>query len=738
MKIRPPRFPLGSSYYPPTHDADDWERDLLAMRTAGLSTIRTAELITSWDYIEPQRGRPEWDWLDRTFDLAEEHGLDIVLGTGSCNPPIWMLESYPDLQRVSREGVSYPTNTVWGWACNRNPGLRSELERWIGLLLERYADRSALLCWQIDNQIGHATPFGGAEHAHPRRYGYYCYCDHCAAAFRSWLEARYGDIETLNHAWSWDPTHYRYYGWHQIQPPRSMPAEWGNGTAWFDFRRFVHDGFNDFVRVQHEQIKAFDREQLTMHNLYDCMRSDLGARNEPNHWEIAAIPDIVGHDIYPSENDYRNDPEHASWFLDFAWSVARHNDRTMWIPELESGPLGGFSAGPNVHTSALDIKRFNLFCLGHGAKALLYQGYRDWNFIPLHWGGLVDYHGAPTERYHAAAEVAHAVRRHEDLMLDALPTPAQVALYHSHENVILIDGQANERFLYGAMRGLHRALFRRGHRCDFVEPRFLGGPTADYRALLLPFTMHMPRENAERLEAYVADGGTLIGFAKLGHLDALGWAWSDRPGGGLDALFGAREVGLAVYPEPDDAVRIAVEPGVELFDGIGAASVLGSWHRQSFELTPDATVLARFLDGAPAIVERRHGRGRAILVATHLDLAAWEHDDPDALRLLANLIERSGARPAFALSGAPNDYLERRVDAHLLERGDDRVVIITNEGDEDVTLEVALSDLRADSAFDAMTDEPVALLAGPEVRFALPLAATDGAIVVLRGVGPAA
>ncbi len=102
----------------------------------------------------------------------------------------------------------------------------------------------ALYCWQLDNQIGHNSAFSGAEHAQPRRYGYCCYCDHCAEAFRTWLEAKYGDIDALNHAWTWDPTHYRCYGWHQLQPPRSMPAEWGNGTAWLDFRRFVHDSLN--------------------------------------------------------------------------------------------------------------------------------------------------------------------------------------------------------------------------------------------------------------------------------------------------------------------------------------------------------------------------------------------------------------------------------------------------------------------------------------------------------------
>lgn len=733
MKIRMDTFPIGSSYYPPFHDPEDWERDLSNMKRAGLNTIRTAELLASWDYIEPKRGHPEWGWLDRIFELANSYDLRIVLGTGSCNPPIWMLTDYPDLQRISREGVAYPTNTMWGWACVNNPGLRGELSRYLTLLLERYSEHPTLSCWQLDNQIGHSTPFTGAEHAHPRRYGYYCYCRHCAAGFREWVRAKYGDIDTLNTAWSWDPTHYRYHDWSQIEPPRSLPAEWGNGTAWLDFRCFIHDSLTDYLIFQHQLIKRFDGMQLTMHNLYDCLRPDLGARNEPNHWDVGGVPDIIGHDIYPSENNFQKDPPHSSWFLDFAYSVAHHNNRTMWIPELESGPLGGFSAGPNFSTTALDIKRFNLACLGHGAKALLYQGYRDWNCIPLHWGGLVDFHGEPTERFHAAAEVNRVVAEHQDFFLDAQPVQAQVALYHTHENVIAIDGQANERFLYGALRGAHTALWQKGYAIQFVEPRFIGSQTADYQVILLPFVMHMPGEHAEKLRDFVTRGGSVIGFAKLAHLDEKGWAWSDRPGAGLTDLFGARETRLEVVREADSATAIETEATNPLFAGIPTETVQGYWHRQTFERSDDAEVLARFVDGAPAILRRRIGRGQAILVATHLDIAAWEHRDPSAIQLLANLVALCGARPDVVLSGKDQHYVDHHLDAHLLVHQDSWAVIINNEGASEASFTVTVpAATTASSAMELFSGEEIAIEQNGGARFTLRLAATDGAIVMLK------
>ncbi|MCI0351002.1 MAG: beta-galactosidase trimerization domain-containing protein, partial [Acidobacteriales bacterium] len=360
---------------------------------------------------------------------------------------------------------------------------------------------------------------------------------------------------------------------------------------------------------------------------YDTVRPDLGTRNEPNHWDIGGIPDIIGHDIYPSENNFRKDPSFSSWFFDFAYSVAHHNDKTMWVPELESGPIGGFSAGPNFATTALDIKRFNIACLGHGAKCMMYQGYRDWNCIPLTWGALVDFHGEPTARYHTAAEVCGIVKQYEDFFLDAMSPQAQIALYHTHENVIVLDGQANEKFLYRALRGAHTALWEAGYTLQFIEPRFLGTPTARYKVILLPFLMHLPQRHADKLVDFVAQGGTVVGFAKLGHLDERGWAWNDRPGAGLQALFGASETHIEVYREPHDKITLKVDAGNPLFERVESEALMGFWHRQEFDLASSTEVLARFADGAPAVIRHRHGLGQAILIATHLDMAFWEYRD---------------------------------------------------------------------------------------------------------------
>ena len=761
MKIRTGNFPRGSSYYPPFHAPEDWVRDTANMAAADMNMMRTAELLATWDYIEPERGKPDWSWLDRIFELSQENGIQILLGTGSCCPPIWMVDDYPDLQAVSREGTKFPTNSYWGWACVNNPGMDVEVARYVNLLIDRYGSHPALMAWQIDNEPGSHPAFGGeAERRAPKQNAYFCYCERCAELFREWVAAKYHNIEALNAAWAWDPTHHRYVDWRQINPPRSLPAEWGNATAWLDFRRFVRDSFTRFVKRQHDVIKARDQIHPTSTNLVTPLRYELEVNwRGIDHWAVGEVVDVIGYDMYPQKS-FKIDPAHSSWFMDFAYSVAKHNDRTLWMPELESGPVGGFSAGPLHTTRPTDITRHMLSCLGHGAKMIAFQGYREWNCIPLHWGALVDLDGDPTGRYYSAANVNRVIKEHEDFFLDSLPAKAGAAIYFTHDNASVLDGQANEEFLYGAIHGVYNALWYEGFNVEFVAPQFLGTPTADYEVLFLPFLMHLPQDDADRITQFVEDGGTVVGFAKLGHLDEKGWSWNRRPGAGLTALFGARETSIEVFDrmgwaendapgsgmgmfgapvmhaevlvESEQSLAIAVEPGNPLFEGIDSETIQGYWHRQEFDIQDDVEVLARFVDGAPAILRRVHGRGQAILMATHLDLAVVHHDDPATRKLFANLLEMCGVERPVVVSGADQGYVQQRVDAHLLELGNQRAVLINNEGETDVDLVVTVPSASGmESAVELLSGESIVLKGEGGARFEITLPASAGVIVML-------
>ena len=97
------QFFLGSSYYPPFHDPEDWERDIARMQELGFNAMRTAELIATWEWVEPRKGEFDFGWFDRVFELSEKYQLQILLGTGVGNPPIWLLDLYPEVQILSHD-----------------------------------------------------------------------------------------------------------------------------------------------------------------------------------------------------------------------------------------------------------------------------------------------------------------------------------------------------------------------------------------------------------------------------------------------------------------------------------------------------------------------------------------------------------------------------------------------------------------------------------------------------------
>lgn len=603
-----PTVPFGSSYYPPHHDPSDWPRDLDRMAAAGLTVIRTAELLASWDRIEVGRRSYDFGWLDIIFDLAEERGMSILLGTGSQNPPIWMVDEWADLQVVSRDGTAYPTATMWGWACKDHPGYLAELERWVRVLADRYGSRDGLLGWQVDNEPGY--PFI------PWRrdtMDLYCYCANTEQAWREWLQRRYGDLETLSDAWRWDPTHHRYSSWTQVRAPRSTPAEWGIVTAWLDWRRFTAERLADFVGWQSDLLHTLTPGRPTSTNVFIWSRHDpFGVWMGQDPWRLAGRVDAIGYDLYPGiEKRFLRFPEYAAMFLDYARSSAAAAGVEFWLPEIESGPLNGWVLGPDHATTADDITRINADGLGAGARLVLYQGYREWDCIPIHWGALVDLHGEPTGRYDAAAAVARA-----DLPLGGDPEPPAVALLVDFDNAAACQGMAAGEVLLDCITGAYRALA--GFETGFVGPAELDDCSA--KLVVVPFGVLLSARSGAALASYVERGGHLLTMAKVGMLDDRGWYWDTRPGAGLDRLLGV------------------------------------------VEQSDDVEVRGRFADGSIALTARRHGRGTAWACGTHLDLGALRYG---ANRdFFAGVGRAAGATPLWsadpAADGLPRVWVRRR------------------------------------------------------------------------------
>lgn len=689
-------FPIGSSYYPPFHEPDDWVRDVARMAEAGLNTIRTAELIASWEWIEPKKGEFDFGWLDRIFELCGQHGLRVLLGTGAGSPPIWLLDEYPGVQVVSHDGVPYPTGTMWGWACIHHPGFCAEAERYLRMLLERYGNHPTLFGWQIHNEPGYP-----AIQRTPGTPDLYCYCDHTAAGFREWLQAKYGDVEALSEAWACTPTRHRYHDWSQVRPPRSAPITWGSPGAWLDWRQYTDQSFADFIAWQNDIIKESDAVHPTTVNLVHLLRDDLGVVRGLDPWLYPDTCDAFGFDLYPVDR-FKTEPFFTSLQLDYARSPALHAGQPFWIPEIESGPIGEWVLGPSHATTARDIRRYDLDSIAHGAKMLLYQGYREWDPLPLHWGALVDLNGEPTERYHEAARINRVVQDHEELFLEAQPARAQIGILVDQRNAIACVGVGASEMLIDAIKGVYYAYWSQGYSVEFITPELLaGGKGQHYRFLLMPFMMLVTPECAQAVADFVAEGGALAAFAKCGMINEKSWYWHERPGG-LTEVFGVKETRIA----KSDVVTLMPQADTETFNGV-SGSLRGHWHRQDFAVEDGARVLATYPHGAPAVTANRHGEGRATLFGTHFDVAALDPEAVEHHRVFANLAEVAGVERPFRVEGGP------LLDGHLLTCEGRRLFILINHGPEAALARVclrvvlektAVTDLFAGKALDTTLD----------------------------------
>lgn len=511
------------------------------MKDCGISLIRTAELFCSWDQLEPEKGKFEFEWLDEFFDLCKKYEMKILLGTGTASPPYWIHTMYPDVNITNNHGEQYPNQASYSWACFDHPGFLLEAERYITTLVKRYGHHEALYAWQIHNEISFPfMPLGGTG------VDVYCYNEPSCEKFRNWLKKKYKTIDALNEAYSWGASHTRHLSFEEVEPPKAMPFAWASVTRWLDWRLFWMENTVQYVKWQNDIIKKYDTQHLTTTNIFFLKSQDpFGVLTGLDQFEMAKVVDVIGYDIYPgSGNKVEKMPEFSSMCLDMGRSTADALGKDYWLLETESGPINGWVLGPSRNVNGKDLYRNVLDAVSQKAKVCLYQGFREWDFQPIHWGGLVDLDGNPTERLDSAAQIGTLLHRMKDAIGEGRTEKAKIAIAMSKENAIILKGIDQEKFLHKALRGAYRVFWEKYLQVDFVsQDMFTEEQLKQYKLVYLPFFTYMTEEMAKGLASYVEQGGTLIGTARMGMLGCHGWYNHQMPCFELQKAFGidARE-----------------------------------------------------------------------------------------------------------------------------------------------------------------------------------------------------
>ncbi len=630
--------------------AERWGRDLDQIKAVGFNTVKC---WVDWGTAEPRPNAFHFENLDLLLRLAEERDLRVIVQVYLDSAPEWVGERYRNAQFVDRSGAVIKSQASPGF-CIDHPGVRAEIVKFLQAL-SRQANRSpALYGWDVWSEP-HVVNWAEFPYlTNPE----FCFCPNSQARFRKWLQAKYGSLETLNAAW------YRGFDrWEQVEPPRASTIL--SYTDYLDWRAFIDDKLAGDLKIRVDSIRSADSSHpITSHAAVPGLfTSPTDGYGEPDDWKMAASADFFGTSLYPkhSESSRPWPYQQIAAALDFTRSAGRSGGRGFWIGELQAGQgITGLRIAEPV--SPHDVEFWMWKVVSHGTREIaVYAWYPMSSGYESNGYGLINLDGTLTDRARAAGTVARIIGRHGSDLLATEAASARVAILYNRLGSMVGGSQPSLSKLGNAERdsllGLHLTFSERQIPVDFVHPQDVIQQRLDqYRILFLPYPVMLSRDVAEGVIRYIQNGGMAVAEARLAWNDERGFSSDVIPGFGLSEVFGARE--KVIRPVEKASIIVA---GSSDLSGVGPGGVVtGEAFEEELEPAPQARVLARFADGAPAMIENSYGKGKAILVGSFLALACQRNQDASTKRLLLALARSAGVLPEVEVSGPGTSQVEVR------------------------------------------------------------------------------
>jgi beta-galactosidase len=563
---------------------------------------------------------------------------------------------------VTVDGVTLSSGSRQAY-CPSSPVYRRYAARLVERIVERYADHPALSLWHVNNEYGcHVS---------------HCYCDASAAAFRVWLEKKYGTIEALNDAWGTAFWSQHYAGFDEILPPRAAPT-FKNPTQVLDFDRFSSDELLDCFRAEAAIIRAHSDVPITT--------NFMGFFKPVDYWTWAQEVDIVSDDSYPDPADPLA-PAYGAMQRDLMRSLG---GGAPWLL-MEQSPGAVNWRERNAAKLPGQMRAWSYQSIARGADGILFFQWRQAvaGAEKFH-AGMLPHGGTDTRIFREVEQLGSelAALSSVDGLLGQ-PVPAQVAIVFDWDSWWAIEQKASPTTVsyLADVLGWHVALSVAGVTVDFVQAT---GDLSGYRAVVVPSLFVASDAQLEALDAYAAGGGSLVVGYLSGILDP---DLHVRTGGYLGALretLGLWVEEFAPPAAPDLAALGGGEPpavGVR-GDRIGGRASASLW--SEYVRVDSADVEAVFdggaLDGHPAVTRHARGSGQAWYVATRLDA--------EPLGLLLESI----------LTDAAVERLPRIPGVEFVRRG--AFLAAINHGPEPVALDLPGTDVLTGGSAAGLRLEP--------------------------------
>lgn len=654
----------------PRSKKEVWRADLKQIKSLGFNTIRT---WIDWASAEPEEGRYNFDTLDVLADLAKEEGLRMMVQVYSETAPDWVGEKYPDSHFVSISGDVMPNEASPGY-CIDHSGVRKGILGFYNALAEKMKTKPAFYGWDLWSEPliiswGYAYYLPSPE---------FCFCPYSQARFRDWLKTKYeGNLDALNVAW-----YRRFQSWDQVRPNRLSTIL--SYTDFIDWRMFILDKLQEDLAARYKTVKAvLPNHVATSHaGAPSLFTSPLNPYGSPDDWKMAQVVDYYGTSFYPKHSfPVGRDAAWRAGLLDFARSS--HGDRGFYVGELQSG-FGTIGLRLSSTVTPADVRMWMWSALARGAKAVnVYAWYPMSTGYESGGYGLINLDGTITERARWAGNVAKVVDANRKMFANAKPVRAEVAIVYNPLSYMV--GGRRPPYSQGAqgesaviernsMLGPYRALFPTSVPVDFIHiDEIAAGKASRYKLVYLPYPLMIAEKAGRALRDYVHQGGSLVSEARLAWNDDRGRAREIIPGFGLHEVCDCRETAIQQTPNG--------KPDLTLSDG---QKIRGALYEETLTpLSDKAQVMARFADGAPAIVASTFGKGRMMTVGTFLGNAYEVDREEGTGKFIRGLLDWAGVTRPVAVSD-PN------IEVRILESGGERIVLAFNHSEAPVDAVIRL------------------------------------------------
>lgn len=594
-------MPLGAYYYPEAWPSSRWERDIKRMAEVGMKFTHLGEF--AWARMEPTEGNYQFGWLDTTVALCAKYGLKVIMCTPSPCPPAWLSHKHPEVQIINAEGrtMRHGGRLQGSWS---SPIYREYVRKIVTELGKRYGNNKTVIGWQLDNEPSH----GGAH---------YDYAPAAQDAFRTWLKAKYGVVDSLNKYWGGAFWSNAYTSFDQVRIPNDKESTAGtNPHQVLDFQRFQSQEMGNYLRDQTQTLRKLisPKQFVTTNFAYYKFLPEVNLYDHKDHLDFSSFT------FYWLSTYLDNAPGKLGYRLGsglgtaFASDFARSTHGYTGIMELQPGQINWGAFNPQPLPGAVRMWVWHHFGLG-SKFACTYRFDRPTYGGELYHYGVTNPDGYTLslggQEYVQAAKEIESIRKHFNPKA-ALPKAVadrKVAILWNQDNLwdLLNYPHSNQWDTWEHVYRYFSAAKRAGAPIDFVTEDVVLDP-AKYPVAVAPAYQLVDRKLIARWKTYVENGGHLILSCRTGQKDRAGQLWEGPYIDPVRDLIGAD---LEFYDHLPSNQTSTINLGTKAY----------SWNNWGEILTPHAKpkygapaqVWAKhegqFYAGKAAIVHRQVGKG---------------------------------------------------------------------------------------------------------------------------------